>query len=92
VKGGLALESVPVEELPAQMREMSAPERQAFVEMKQGERAQLQARIGSLAKRRDGWLAKEEARLRAEGRADGFDQRVFDTIKRQAAAQGIDYE
>jgi hypothetical protein len=92
VKGGLTLESVPVEELPAQMREMSAPERQAFVETKQGERAQLQARIGSLAKQRDGWLAKEESRLRDAGRADGFDQKVFDAIKRQAAAQGIDYE
>ncbi len=92
VKGGLALESVPVEELPAQMRAMSPPEREAFVETKQGERERLQARIGSLAKQRDGWLAKEEARLRDAGRADGFDQKVFDTIKRQAAAQGIDYE
>ena len=92
VKGGLALESVAKDELPPAMRPMSEPERRAFVERKQKERERLQARIGSLSKERDAWLAKEEARLRAEGRADGFDQKVFGAIKRQAAAQGIDYE
>jgi len=92
VKDGLALESVSREELPSEMQAMSEPERRAFVETKQKERAQLQARVGALAAERDGWLAKEEARLRAEGRADGFDQKVFDAIKRQAAEQGIDYE
>ncbi len=80
------------EELPEPLRAMPAEKRQEFVEQKLAERKQLQARLGEVTAERDGYLKKEDARLRASGSTDAFDQKVHDAIKTQAAAKGIKYE
>ena len=89
---GNAVSEFEMEELPETLREMPAQARQEFVEEKLAKRKQLQARLGKVTVERDAFLKKEDARLRASGSADAFDQKVHDAIKAQAAAKGIQYE
>ena len=83
--------SVALEALPEPLRAMPAEKRQAFVDEQLAKRKQVQARIGQVTTERDAYLAKEEVKLRAEGKDDAFDQRVNDAIKTQAARKGIAY-
>jgi len=88
---GKRVASVAPEALPEPVRAMPTEKRQEFVEQQLAKRKQVQARIGQVAAERDAYLAKEEAKRRAEGKADAFDQRVNDAIKAQAARKGIVY-
>jgi uncharacterized protein YegL len=88
---GAPVASVAPESLPARLREMPATEREAYVEQQVTKRKQVQARIAQVAAERDAYLAKEEAKARAAGRADAFDQKVNDAIKAQAARKGIGF-
>lgn len=83
--------SVAPEALPERLRAMPEPARQEFVDQQLAKRKQVQARIGRVAAERDAYVAKEEAKLRAEGKSDAFDQKVNDAIKTQAARKGIEY-
>ena len=77
--------------LPPALRELSAEDRESFVQDKIEEREKLQAKIVEVSKQRDAWVAKEEARRAAAGEGDGFDQEVLGAIRSQAAAKGITY-
>jgi hypothetical protein len=88
---GGSVASIAPEALPEPVRALPAPKRQAYVEEQLATRKRLQARIAQVAKERDAYLAKAEAKLRADGKADAFDQKVSDAIKAQAAKKGIDY-
>jgi len=88
---GKRVASVAPEALPEPLRAMPAEKRQEFVEQQLARRKQVQAQIGQVAAERDAYLAKEEAKLRAAGKTDAFDQKVNDAIKAQAAAKGITY-
>ncbi|MAE95002.1 MAG: hypothetical protein CL910_10110 [Deltaproteobacteria bacterium] len=92
VKDGLELDSLDAEVLPKPMRIMSPAEQKAYVGQKLEERGRIQTRIDELSGKRDLWVKAETERLRAEGHDDGFDGRVFETIKEQAAKKGIVYE
>jgi Mg-chelatase subunit ChlD len=88
---GKRVASVPPEALPEPLRAMPAEKRQEFVDQQLARRRQMQVRIAEVASERDAYLAKEEVKLRAEGKTDAFDQKVNDAIKAQAAAKGITY-
>jgi Mg-chelatase subunit ChlD len=88
---GNAVSEFEQEELPEPLRAMPPEARQEFVEQKLAQRKQLQARLGEVSAERDAFLKKEDARQRATGSADAFDQKVHDAIKAQAAAKGIEY-
>ncbi len=88
---GHAVATVAAEALPEPLRAMPAEARQEFVEQQLATRKRVQARIGAVTAERDAYVAKEEARMRAEGKADAFDQKVNDAIKAQAAKKGIEY-
>ncbi len=88
---GKAVASVATDALPESLRAMPAEARQVFVEEQLAKRKQVQARIGQVSAERDAYVAKEEAKLRAAGKADAFDQKVNDAIKAQAAKKGIEY-
>jgi hypothetical protein len=79
------------EALPEPLRALPAEKRQAAVDEQLAKRKRLQAQIGEVTAERDVYLAKEEAKLRAEGQSDAFDQKVNDAIKQQAARKGIAY-
>ena len=72
-------------ELPAPLKNLSADERRKLVKKKQDERKQLQESIASLGAERDAYLRKEEA---TRG-GDGFDAKVRQVVKEQAAKKGI---
>jgi len=83
--------SVAPEALPEPLRAMPAEKRQQFVDEQLAKRKQVQGRIARVTAERDAYLANEEAKLRAEGKTDAFDQKVNDAIKEQAARKGISY-
>ena len=91
VAAGRSVSDVPAEALPEGVRALPAPARQELAEQQLAKRKQLQARIGTVAKERDAYLAQEEKRLAASGGGDAFDAKVNAAIKEQAAKKGITY-
>lgn len=77
------------DELPAQMRTLDEMERQAYVQKVKGRRAQIQAAISKLLKKREAFIRAERKRLGADG--DGFDQQVSRIVREQASRKGIAY-
>jgi hypothetical protein len=93
VKEGLvAAEAVDAEALPSEMRAMGGDERRAYVQQKLEEREVIQERITALSRGRDEYLRAEDEKRRAAGEADGFDARVLEIVREQAAAAGISFE
>jgi Mg-chelatase subunit ChlD len=91
-EGSIEADAVSEDALPSEMKAMSTGERRAYVQEKIEEREKIQAHIDELSRKRDTHLRAETERLAAEGRGDGFDQQVLETIRQQAAAKGIAYE
>lgn len=89
--GDVALEAVPEAELPAELKGKDREERAAVVAEKNAERKRIQSEIAQLVDERDRFLADERARRVAEGDADGFDDKVLDAVRSQAAQKGIVY-
>jgi hypothetical protein len=93
VKQGIVeLDEVPEEQLPARLQAMKPVERETFVQQKLEEREAVQSQIDSLTKDRDAYVRAKTERLRESGKADGFDDKVLETIRTQAAVAGIEYE
>jgi hypothetical protein len=90
-EGTVELDDVKKDELPASLQALSPIEREQHVKAKVEDRAKLQAQVAQLSRERDSWLQKEEARLAAAGKGDGFDQQVLEAIRTQAAVAGIAY-
>jgi hypothetical protein len=90
--GEVELKDVPEEALPEEMQSMDTQDREAFVAKNLAERERIQREISSLSLKRDGYLRAETERLAAEGKGDGFDQKVLQAIRSQAARKGIRYE
>jgi hypothetical protein len=83
--GSVAVKDVPAAALPEPLQKLDADERQKFVEGKREERRQIQDDIAKLSAERDKFLQDAEAKKPG----DGFDARVRDTVKAQAAKKGI---
>jgi Mg-chelatase subunit ChlD len=77
------------DELPEPLRALAPEARAQVVEQKAQERAEIQRRIGAVAKERDGWLQQEEAKRAKDGAKKGFDAEVLDAIRDQAAKSGV---
>ena len=93
VKDGLvSVTEVPASELPEELRDLEPGAREAYVEEKAAERQRIQSQIDEVTAKRDAYVKFEQERLAAEGKGDGFDQQVVETIRSQAAAAGIAYE
>ena len=85
------LEEVPIEALPEEMQEMSRDEQHDYLRQKSAERESLRQRISTLVEQRDAYVAKETSKLEAEGKHDGFDAEVMESIRSQAVDYGIVY-
>ncbi|HVH06833.1 MAG TPA: vWA domain-containing protein [Myxococcota bacterium] len=83
--GSIAVKDVPPAALPEPLQKLDADERQKYVETKREERRQIQEEIAKLGAERDKFLQDAEAKKPA----DGFDARVRETVKEQAAKKGI---
>jgi Mg-chelatase subunit ChlD len=86
--GTVKLESVKDEDLPADLRQLSPEERKQEIEKRLSARRDMRAKIVSLSKQRDEYIAAERKRLNG-GKANGFDAAVSAALKEQLARKGI---
>ena len=88
----ITLDAVKKDELPEELRKLSADELKAHVEKMQKERGELQKRITELSKQRDAYVEAERKKLAKAGKGDGFDEKVSQSLRAQAKKKGIRYE
>jgi hypothetical protein len=82
--GGLA-----ADELPAELRNLSAKEREDYVARKAKERAAIQARIAQVNAERERYITAE--RKKASAAAPTFDDAVTSSIKTEAQSAGFSF-
>lgn len=88
--GSVDLNKLEADALPEALKPMARAEQEAFVAELAGERADLQRQIRDLSEDRDGYLAKKVDE--AGGLADSLDQKLYDAVKAQGDAAGLEYE
>jgi hypothetical protein len=84
------LAAVKAEELPEAMRSLKPEERQAYVDAKARERAELQARVDTLGTQRQRFIAEELAKQAGADKA-AFDRVIRDAVRAQAQARGFTF-
>lgn len=88
--GRLDLDEVDTAELPEPLQKLAPAEREAVVKNIAEQRRELAAEIASLTEARDAYITDA---LEAEGGAkDSFDDKLYGTVRRQAAGKGLSYE
>jgi hypothetical protein len=87
-KGGRKVAEMPAASLPAPLQAMKPAEREAFVEQKAKERAELQVKISKLAKDRESFVATE-TKKRATTGGKSMDDAVIESAK--ARAEAVDF-
>lgn len=86
--GDVALESIAPEELPAAMRPMALEEQKEHVEKLVQEREEVRVRMRELAETRQAFIRKK---VEEEGGAkDSLDQKLYETIRSQAAEADLE--
>ena len=78
-------------DLPKEMQGLDEAGRKAFLETKARERGALQARILDLNQQRDAFVAAKHRELAHDGK-DTLDTAMADTVRKQAAAKGFQFE
>ncbi len=78
------LEAIPAAAMPAPMQAMKAEERKAFVEQKEKERAEIQAKIQAVSKEREAFVEKELAKKAKDG-TKTLDDALLESAKAQGA-------
>jgi len=88
--GRVDVATLPAAELPPSIAALPPAEQRARVEQIAQKREELKTQIAKLAADRDAYL---EAQVDAAGgAADSLDQQIYDAVRDQAAAHGLDYE
>ena len=85
------LEEVKVEDLPAEMRQMTLDERKAFLEKKTRERSELQAKINTLNNDRNQYVAGQ-MKARAATNSNTLDAVMTSAVREQAARRNYRFE
>ena len=87
--GGKRLADIPVAELPDELQALAPAEQERRVEALRVRREDLNKQIRALSGQRDTFLRDAE---RVAGVDQGFDGKVLNTLRRQAAEVGVAYE
>ncbi|MBN1424528.1 VWA domain-containing protein [Candidatus Fermentibacteria bacterium] len=90
--GTVKLEELAEDELPDELRELGAAEREQVIKEKAAQRQQIQTEINDLLKKRQGFIDAETARLAREGKGLAFDVKVNEMLREQALRKGLTYE
>lgn len=85
--GSLQVEKIDVNQLPADLRNMSPTQRKQEIEKRLAQRRELRAQIVTLSKQRAEFLAVERKKLGVKG--DAFDTAVVTALKEQLKRKGI---
>jgi len=91
VESGTVIEEVEAEDLPAEMKDMDASERVAFIEQKSKKREEIQGRIRALADERQNFIKIERART-ADDDVKGLDQVITSGLRSQAEEKGFTFD
>lgn len=81
-EGRVKLESLPKEQLPAEMQTMSPAEQEAYLKGKAAERETLARELAELVQKRDAYVRDEEKKA-PKGPEDSFDAGVKRTLEKQ---------
>jgi Mg-chelatase subunit ChlD len=84
------LAKLPEDQLPENMKTMTLDERKDFIDKQTQDRKARQAKIQDLSKKREAFVKAELAK--DSGKKDSFDDKVLDSLTRQAARAGIKYD
>ena len=87
--GSLKLEELERDELPEALKPMPPAAQQAYVAKLAGERKALESEVRELTAARGDFLRKKVEQ--AGGAKDSLDQKLYDTVSRQAAEAGLVY-
>ena len=86
--GSTKLESIKAEELPAELKNLSAEERTKEIEKRLAERREIRKHILSLSKQRTEYIAAEQKKRNGGGQ-NGFDVAVSAALREQLAKKGL---
>lgn len=86
--GSTKLESVKAEDLPSELKNLSAEERAKEINKRLAERKEIREQILSLSKQRNDYIAAEQKK-RSGGVQSGFDVAVSAALREQLAKKGI---
>lgn len=89
--GEVAVEELDDEDLPEEMRVMSAPQKIAFVEGKGEKRAELTEQIEGLNKQRQEYISAEMKKQNLDD-SSSFDAALRASIREQATAKGMEFK
>ena len=81
--GTVDLKKLKEDELPPEMRKMSAAERKEYIEKQQAKRDALNQQLADLVRKRTDFIGQERNRLAKEGKGDAFDLKVEETVREQ---------
>lgn len=84
-KGSAELAAMPVEQLPTEMRAMSADEKQVYVEKKRKQRAEIKEQIQKLSQAREAYVQREMAKKPAAS-SKTLDDALIESAKKQGTA------
>jgi hypothetical protein len=88
--GAVKLDELDKDALPAALKPMAPAEQQAYVAGLARERNELSGRVRELAEARADFMRKKVEE--AGGARESLDQKIYDTVSRQAAEVGLVYE
>ena len=86
--GTTKLESVKTEDLPSELKQLSAEERTKDIAKRLAERSEIRKQIMALSKQRTEYIAAEQKK-RAGGAQNGFDVAASAALREQLATKGI---
>ena len=86
--GSTKLESIKAEDLPSELKELSAEERTKEIEKRLAERSEIRKQILSLSKQRTEYIAAEQKK-RKGGAQNSFDVAVSAALREQLAKKGL---
>ena len=86
--GTTKLESVKTEDLPSELKQLSAEERTKEIAKRLAERSEIRKQIMALSKQRTEYIAAEQKK-RAGGAQNGFDVAASAALREQLATKGI---
>ncbi len=88
-KGGVKLESIREDDLPADLKPMAPAARQAYVDAKAEERARLQAEISRLTEERKKFITNKAVQQKD---TETLDTAISKAVRTQAAAKSIEFK
>lgn len=91
-EGKVKLEDVKKEHLPVEMQKMTVKEQKTYLAKRQKERTEILEKIKTLSQKRTAHIKKVREEQAKKGEAkDGFDEKVVESLRKQADKNGIKY-